>query len=74
MEEISDTIKSQYEDMLEAIVTDDNSEDLVLRVRVYEREKSKLMGSNAVAEIDYVKYLKQLQYELMNNLPLKGIA
>ena len=74
MEEIGDTIKREYEDTLEAIVTDDNSEDLVLRVRVYEREKSKLMGSSSVAEIDYVKYLKQLQYELMHNLPLKGIS
>ena len=73
MEEIADTIKHQYEECLEAIVTDDNAEQLVLRVRVVEKEKSKLLGGNNVAEIDYVKCLKQLQYELMHNLPLKGI-
>ncbi len=74
MEEISETITKSYEETLDAIVTDDNSEELVLRVRVLEKEKAKLMGSSSVPEMEYVKHLKQLQYDLMHNLPLKGIS
>ena len=66
MEDVYFVIKSVYKEDISCIYSDDNSDDLIFRIRITQK-------SDKDYESDGVKLLKTLEKNMMNKLVLRGI-
>ena len=71
MADIAEKINEDFQDDLSCIFNDDNSEKLLLRIRIMNTELEKDMGEQ---ETEDEVFLKRLEAQLLNNLKLRGIA
>eukprot|EP00818_Percolomonas_sp_WS_P008331 CAMPEP_0117439584 /NCGR_PEP_ID=MMETSP0759-20121206/2639_1 /TAXON_ID=63605 /ORGANISM="Percolomonas cosmopolitus, Strain WS" /LENGTH=1474 /DNA_ID=CAMNT_0005231301 /DNA_START=60 /DNA_END=4484 /DNA_ORIENTATION=- len=71
MDEIGEKIMREFDQHIICIATDDNAEKLVLRIRQIRDEKDKLEGENASAM--EVAFLRGVEEQLLNAMPLRGI-
>jgi len=71
MHDINYTINKYYEDVIECNFSDDNSEELIFRIRLItdedDKKKSKLDKSDMITE------LKALEQNIMDNIIVKGV-
>ena len=71
MHDVNYTINKYYEDVIECNFSDDNSEELIFRIRLItdedDKKKSKLDKSDMITE------LKALEQNIMDNIIVKGV-
>jgi DNA-directed RNA polymerase II subunit RPB1 len=70
MHDIYHTITKYYEDIIECQFSDDNSDELVFRIRlVYEEDDNK----SKIDKNDIITELKALEHNIIENIIIKGI-
>ena len=74
MEQISEKISQTFGETMSCIFTDDNADQLVLRIRLVDEEDTKLGDDEEVvdkAEDD--SFLRLCEYNLLTSVTLKGV-
>ena len=61
-------LQEYYEDMITCMFSDDNSQNLVFRIKLIED-----LSSNADDDRDYITELKALEKNIMDNIVIKGV-
>lgn len=73
MKEIGEKICAEFSgDELDCIWTDDNSEDLVVRIRIKTRDRSNAPPDDDESE-DENRFLQRLMGQFLSNITLRGI-
>jgi DNA-directed RNA polymerase II subunit RPB1 len=71
MADIAERINQDFQDDLSCIFNDDNSEKLLLRIRIMNNELDKGDGGDVSTEDEV--FLKRLEGQMLSNLALRGI-
>ena len=74
MEQISEKINHSFGETMSCIFTDDNADQLVLRIRLVDGEENKLGDEEEVADkAEDDSFLRLCEYNLLTSVTLKGV-
>ena len=68
MQDIYYKIKKHYDEYIECYFSDDNSDELIFRIKLINNEKNNLIDEN-----DIITELKALEQNIIENIIIKGV-
>ena len=71
VEDVANRIKDEYKKDIAVIFSDNNAEEMVIRIRVIRQEDDKDEDGNKIIEDDVM--LKRLEHHLLENCTLRGV-